>query len=102
MCVSFSGGLVMCEFARHPKMVAVIRRAREIIVDPARWTPAWESVDAEGNNVHGRHAKAVRFSGVGAVDRAAMEVIPDYYGSAKLAARDACWAVNTLYGRGVR
>jgi hypothetical protein len=61
-----------------------------------------DAVDAEGIETHARHAKAVRFSGVIALRRAAMELIPDHDGSAKLAARDACWAVNMLFGRRVR
>ena len=62
----------MCKYPQHPKTMAVVRRAREIIADPARWTPALRAVDASGLEVNGRHAKAVRFSGVGALDRAAL------------------------------
>jgi hypothetical protein len=58
------------QYPRHPNTTAVVRRAREIIADPARWTPALDAVGAEGIETHARHAKAVRFSGVGALDRA--------------------------------
>jgi len=92
----------MCEYPRHPKTRAVIVRAREIISDPDRWTPASQAVDADGNWVRARQAKAVRFSGAGALRRAAMELIPDYDSSAFKAADDAYWAVNTRWGRTVR
>ena len=92
----------MCKYPRHPKTAAVIRRAREIIADPARSTPALDAVDAEGIETHARHGRAVRFSGVGTLDRAAMELIPDHDGSAYKAAADAYWAVNTRYGTIIR
>src|SRR5262249_22313422 len=101
-CANFSGGVVMCEYPRHPKTRAVIVRAREIIGDPDRWTPVSAAVDGEGNERHARQAKAVRFSGAGALRRAAMELIADYDSSAFKAADDAYWAVNTRWGRTVR
>jgi hypothetical protein len=55
----------------------VIRRAREIIADPAHWLEGHFAVDAMGGRCTPACSAAVRFCAIGALWRAASEIIPD-------------------------
>lgn len=70
----------------------VLKAARELIRDPARWCQDAFACDADGDAVHTLDPQAVRWCAVGALNKVApsSEVSADAYGLLEVAAGPIC------------
>lgn len=68
---------------------AVVAHARDLLDDPRKWTRQCVACDAERMFCSGMDAEAVRFSGYGALEWAAYELMGDRV-LAMVLAREAC------------
>ena len=86
-------------------LIDVIRKARPLVASPKTWTTGYTAKDSRGNYVTTCDPKAVRYCAVGALTKAAFELVGAGWRAHDLANRAACMvsydltSINDFKGR---
>lgn len=77
--------------------IAILRRAREIISDPAKWTQGAFARDSQGSMIPPNHTAACSWCAIGALSRAAFELkAPPGFGAGALDMLGALRPLNDI------